>query len=115
MDTVNTKEKEHLGYQETPMGNVVAQCVPNCDTHLIKAGEPPQSSHTGWPRTKAFAAIALGAIGTAAEVARLLYLSFFFFNFKCSGYPFGDINFTCVLEQEHETTKSHKTPVRQIP
>lgn len=118
MDTVNIKGKEHLDYQETPMGNVVAQCIPNCDTHLMKAGEPLQSSHTGWPRTRAFAAIALGAIGTAAEVARLLHFSLsiiFFFNFKCSGYPFGDINSTCVLEQEHETTKSHKTPVRQIP
>lgn len=78
MDTVNTRGKEHLGYQETPMGNVVVQCISNCDTHLIKAEEPLQSSHTGWPRIRAFAAIALGAIGTAAEEARLLYLSFFF-------------------------------------
>lgn len=108
MDTVNTEEKEHLDYQETPMGNVVVQCIPNCDTHLIKAGEPLQSSHTGWPRTRAFAAIALGAIGTAAEVARLLYFSFFFY-FKCSGYPFGNINFTCVLEKEHETYVSQNS------
>lgn len=68
------------------MGNVVVQCIPNCDTHLIKAGEPLQSCHTGWPGTRAFAAIALGAIGTAAEVAGLLYLSFFccFFFFSSS-------------------------------
>lgn len=61
------------------MGNVVAQRIPNCDTHLIKAGEPLQSSHTGWPRTRAFTATALCAIGTAAEVAKLLKMFFIFF------------------------------------
>lgn len=79
MDTVNTKRKERWGYKETPMGNVVMQCIPNCDTRLIKAGEPLQSSHTGWHRTRAFTATALCAIGTAAEVARLFFSFFFFF------------------------------------
>lgn len=76
MDTVNTKRKERLGYKETPMGNVVVQCIPNCDTCLIKAGEPLQSSHTGWPRTRAFTTALLCAIGIAAEVARLFKFSF---------------------------------------
>lgn len=81
MDTVNIKGKEHLGYQETSMGNAVVQCIPKCDTHLIKAGEPLQSSHTGWPRTRALAAVALGAIRTAAEVAKLLFFFKLLFKF----------------------------------
>lgn len=76
MDTVDVKRKECWGYKGTPMGNVVAQHIPNCGTRLIKAGEPLQSSHTGWPRTRAFTATALCAIGTAAEVARLFKFLF---------------------------------------
>lgn len=53
------------------MGNVVVQHIPNCDTRLIKAGEPLQSSHAGWLSTRTFTTTALCAIGTAAEVARL--------------------------------------------
>lgn len=78
MDTVNTKRKECLGYKETPMGNVVAQHIPNCDTRLIKAGERLQSSHAGWLSTRTFTTTALYAIGTAAEVARLSVFLYFF-------------------------------------
>lgn len=58
------------------MGNVVAQHIPNCDTRLIKAGEPLQSSHAGWLSTRTFTTTALCAIGTAAEVARLFVFFF---------------------------------------